>query len=446
MSSPAERQVQALGAVLQLEQSVRNAPDEEAFGFIVVNDTHHLVPYRQAVLWRAGLGRGRVTAVSGLPYPDRNAPFVQWLDRVAWHLALAGPGPTRTLVATDLPESLAKEWSEWLPPHAVWTPLTGSEASEAVGGLVLARDETWEDNELRILDLLAGAYGHAWQAMRHRPRWRLGVRLRRNRLVLAALVVSAGLMWLPVRISVLAPAEVAPLDPTVVRAPLDGIVEIFHVRPNQAVEKGALLLELDKTDLANRLTVAEKELAVVRAEYRQTAQRAVLDQKSKATLAILQGRMEAKEAELAHVQTLLERADIRAARDGIVVIADVDDWIGRPVAVGQRILSLASPDQAQLDIRLPVADAIALEPGSEVAMFLNIDPIRPVTARLRTASYEAELTPEGTLAYRLKATFDTAPPPRIGLRGTAKILGQRVTLFYWIMRRPLATARQWLGM
>jgi hypothetical protein len=51
------------------------------------------------------------------------------------------------------------------------------------------------------------------------------------------------------------------------------------------------------------------------------------------------------------------------------------------------------------------------------------------------------------LGYRLKATLDDpAHMPRIGLRGTAKIYGEKVTLFYYLARRPLAAARQFLGL
>ena len=34
---------------------------------------------------------------------------------------------------------------------------------------------------------------------------------------------------------------------------------------------------------------------------------------------------------------------------------------------------------------------------------------------------------------------------RIGLRGTAKIYGERVLLGYYLLRRPLATVREWTG-
>jgi len=34
---------------------------------------------------------------------------------------------------------------------------------------------------------------------------------------------------------------------------------------------------------------------------------------------------------------------------------------------------------------------------------------------------------------------------RLGLHGTAKLYGGRVVLGYYLLRRPIATARAWLG-
>ena len=79
--------------------------------------------------------------------------------------------------------------------------------------------------------------------------------------------------------------------------------------------------------------------------------------------------------------------------------------------------------------------------------FHHIAPGSPLWARLRQASYEATQSPGNLLGYRLKATLDDpSRMPRIGLRGTAKIYGEKVTLFYYLARRPLAAARQFLGL
>ena len=116
------------------------------------------------------------------------------------------------------------------------------------------------------------------------------------------------------------------------------------------------------------------------------------------------------------------------------------------MTIGERLLEIADPNEAELEIWLPVADAITLKPGAEVEFFLNVSPGAPLRAKLRQASYEATVSPAQLLGYRLKATLDDpAHTPRIGLRGTAKIYGESVTLFYYLARRPLAAARQFLG-
>ncbi len=138
---------------------------------------------------------------------------------------------------------------------------------------------------------------------------------------------------------------------------------------------------------------------------------------------------------------------MRAERDGIAVFNDANDWIGVPVEVGQKVLTLADPSQAEVRIWLAVEDGINLEPGSDVALFLNTDPTSPLRAHIRQTSYEPEETSQGELAFKLKASFEKDQhTPRIGLKGTVKVYGDDVTLLYYIMRRPLSVLRQTVGL
>jgi multidrug efflux pump subunit AcrA (membrane-fusion protein) len=265
------------------------------------------------------------------------------------------------------------------------------------------------------------------------------------KLALAAALVAV--LCLPVTLSALAPAEVVALQPTIVRAPLEGVVDHFEVQPNEHVEAGQLLLTLDPRAIENKREVASKALAVAEAEYRQAAQQAVFEDKSRAMLAVLKGRAEQRRADVTYNQSLLDRVKVTATRSGLALFDDPNAWIGKPVAIGERLIEIADPAQAELEIWLPVADAITLKPGADVDFFLNITPESPLHATLRQASYEATQSPAGLLGYRLKAKLsDPAQPPRIGLKGTAKVIGERVSLFYYLLRRPLAAARQFVGL
>ena len=441
-------QVATLSLLAQVTRRARHAATVEELAFLAANETHGLVPYRQAALWRRDrAGIGRVLSVSGTPMIERNAPFPMWLEQVmaAFDSRRRDASPL-AVVASDLPADLVEDWAEWLPAHALLVPLSGG--GEVRGALLLARDPPWQEGDARLLGEVADAYGHAWAALdrRHRLRpWRLLMRRERwLAIALAALVFGA--MWIPVRQSALAPAEIVPLEPTVVRAPLDGVVERIVVEPNQDVAAGQTLLTLDPTQIRNRLDVARKARDVAEAEYRQAAQQAAFDDKSRQQLTILKGRAEQRQADVTYAESLLARIQVKAEQPGIAVFDDPNDWTGRPVRIGERILTIADPAKAEIEVRLPVADAINLEPGAKVALFLNIAPERRIDATLRYASYEATVAPDGALSYRLKATLaGTSAPPRIGLKGTAEIYGQKVSLFYYLMRRPLAALRQMTG-
>jgi hypothetical protein len=46
----------------------------------------------------------------------------------------------------------------------------------------------------------------------------------------------------------------------------------------------------------------------------------------------------------------------------------------------------------------------------------------------------------------VRARLNVAAGQRIGLKGTAKLAGERVPLIYWMLRRPLASIRQFIAL
>lgn len=452
MATPApstlEAQLFGLSTLVQLVKRARHATTAQELAFVMVNESHALLPYRQAALWQhEGAGPGGLVGISGATVIERNAPFVLWLKRMLKTLEADASAAPHRVEAEDLAAGVRAEWAEWLPAHGLWLPLA-TEADRPLGALFFAREQPWSDGEIHLLQELGDGYAHAWAFFLKRRHRFVLARLWERRTAIKFGIAAAVLLALliPVKLTALAPTEVVPFQPTIVRAPLEGIVDHFDVQPNAPVKEGQKLLALDPREIQNKLDVATQALAVAQATYQQAAQQAVYDDKSRAQLAVLKGRMDQRRADVDYAKSLLDRVQVTATRGGIAVFEDPNDWIGRPVTIGERLLEIADPTQAELEIWLPVADAITLKPGAEIEFFLNIAPDAPVHATLRQTSYEATLSPSGILGYRLKATLtDGAHPPRIGLRGTAKLYGDRVTLFYYLMRRPLAAARQLFG-
>lgn len=446
----------------------RNATEPAELSFIVANESFQLAPYRQAALWLRDRG---VTTLSGISQPDLNAPYVQWLGSLCPILAeKAGSQPFQPQPC-DLPDHMAAEWEEWLPAHGLWLPLTGPDGQTG-GGLLLARDDAWHEAEITLLAEWIGIWQHAWHArtgsnmssrLAATTRQVLDIRaharalspgqlphtlasLRQKKRLPYVLAVGVALVF-PVRLSVLAPGELVPAHPHVIRAPMDGVVDQVLVQPNQRVKAGAQLFALDRASLDARLAVASQALATSQTEYRQQAQQALFDAKSKSRLATVQGGIGEKEAEVGYLRQQSERATLTAPADGIVLMSAPSEWIGRPVVTGERLATLATEGDEELEAWLALGDAIELAPGAPVKLYLNTSPLAPVEAHLRYVAHEAQQRPDGSFAYRLRADLaEGSPRPRIGLKGTVKVSGNYVPLAWWLLRRPLAAARQFVGL
>jgi multidrug resistance efflux pump len=441
-----DSRLRRLAVLIELERRFRRGESAQSLAYLLVNETHSLSPYRQAVLWQfSEFGKSSLVAVSGLANPDNNAPYSSWMNALCAHLDAQENTAPQELTARDLPVELGDDWAHWLPEHCVWLPLR-SPLGRFRGGLILSRETPLNAAELKLLEYLGEAWLHSRDAIGRGSGAMLKLPRKPRKLWTSIAIVAALILCIPVHQTSLVPAEVVALDAVLIRAPVDGVIDKIQVQPNQQVNEGDTILTLDASRLENRLEVANKALEVADAEYRQMAQQGLFDSRANAELAMLKGRAEQHEAEVEYLQDMLERIVIKAPRAGIVIFDDVNDWIGRPVTVGERIMSVANPELTEIELRVPVADAIALEDGARVRLFLNTSPHDPLDAALHYASYQASLTPEGVMAYRLLAQFSSdQASPRIGLKGTAKVYGDRTLLIATILRRPLTTLRQVFG-
>ncbi len=451
-----------LAALLQMEERLRRA-DKKELPFIAVNETRLLAAYRQAVLWRFAAGGAlRPMAVSGLAVPEADSPYLQWLGRLNQHLpnlwAEKGrPAEGLAFTAESLPLQLQADWADWLPPHGLFLPLPlwppdpppaikdGAESlpGPLFGVLALFNQKPFSQADLRVLRHLAGAYGQAL-SLAFAPRGPKTRRLSRRVKIIAAAVLL--ILLFPVRQSVLAPAEVIARDPWPVRSPLDGVVESILVEPNAKVKKGDVLLKLDSRELETRLAVAAKSLEVARVELRQARQRALGDREAKLRLAQLEGRAEQLEAEKLYVESLLKRAAIESPIDGVALVDAPEEWAGKPVTLGQRIMTVAEPAKVRLEILLPMGEYLPQEKGAETLFFPNVNPGSPLKGRLYQVGFQAQEAVPAGLSFRLRANFEEGQePPRLGLRGSAKLYGPRAPLIYSLLRVPIMRLRQWLG-
>ena len=423
----------------QLQHQLYHCDSISALLFTLVNQSRQVVPYQQAVLLHKNRVRQQwqVTALSNLPNVDRATPFVQWHETLINSLGSNYTEPT-ILTPQNIPAPLIEQWSTLSKQFLLYVPINEEY------GLLVGNDTPLQELATELFQHIAEAFSHRIDALENtHTRWRL----RNIKPVSVTILLSLmAAMLFPVSLSTIAPCEIIPYKPYVVTAPFNAVVEQVEVVPNQSITSDTALVSLEQDDLNNELNIARRKLAVSKAQLLKIRQASFVDPQAKAKLAELEAEVALQEEHVAHAEYRLERSRLHAPHSGIVIIDEVEQWRGRPVETGEAILKVANPDQVRVEILLPVSDAINLQPESPVKLFLDIAPLSPIDAAIEYAAYEPVVTPNGTIAYHVVAQLDTThPPPRIGLQGSAKVIGEEVTLFYYLFRRPITALRQWLG-
>jgi len=434
--------------LLLLQQKLRQSKSMLQLGHTIVNQSSRIAKYQISVLWISPqAGKGSIQAVSGLPEPVKHTPFTSWVESICRQLSTEDLEKTTVVNKEDFTEDQLIRWREFFPSDLAWVPLISQ--NRTIGGLLLGRSEPWLEEELALLNYWSGAVAHAIAAftnVRKKPVEHVKHVFTHKRAIWIVLVILFVAAWIPVPLSVNARAEVVPREATIVRSPIEGIIGEVYVEPNQGVLPGDLIMSFDDTNLQSQKDLAEQELAIARAEFQSANQAAVRDRDIASELPVLQAVIEQRETQLRYTETLLERSNLYAEKQGIVVIPRVTELEGMPVQIGERLFSLAEPGSIEMEFRLAVGDAIPLPYNANVTLFLNVFPEQAHRGNVRYVNYQAEVSPDGILGYRGRAEFILNNELRIGWRGTAKIYGEDVTLFYFLFRRPLSVLRQWIGL
>ena len=435
-------------ALLEFERRIQSAGSNREVAFRAVNDASQVLDFDQAVLWRIDIfSRPMIAVASGLADVSGDSPYQQWLVRLVRAITPSSFEESKAYAIGELPQAVVSDGADWCPAQLLHCPLRGPTGTP-LGGILLFRGEPFGEAERARADWIARSAGYglwAWRSDRHGFKRFLKSRATWRTLGIAAVLVAlAGLI--PVRLSALAPAEITPLAPIPITSPIDGVVREIVVKPNQIVKADELLVVLDDTALRSRLELASRSLDIARADLQRATFKSFSDEASRFELQVLAARVQEKQAEVGFLSELLAKSKLTAPQGGVAIFSSPEDWRGRPVQVGERVMMIADPSLIGVTIYLPPDDAVELEAGAPVNLLLHVDPLSPLEAKIERSSYEATLAPDGTLAYVIRAQLLPGQGlPRIGLRGTAKIYAGRVTLAYYLLRKPLAFLRRSLG-
>ncbi len=444
----------ALGPITQyveLEIEARSCETADKLRFAIVNATRKLIAFDLAFLVEPGQIDGwTITRASSVSKVDRSASLPraieEWLAHPK-HAELMKKGEARRVALNEDAKAWQLRGEPFLQPHAIWLPIKGR-TGRVLAAFIALRKEPWLAQDLALLVPLAGAYGHAFEALLpsgDTTMNRAKKYMSKRAIALASTAAISLAMFLPTTLSALAPAEIVASAPVLVTAPLDGVVGEITAQPGTWVEKETVIVRFVDVKQRNDYEVANRNTAVAEARYFKNVQTATANQKDMEELSIAKAELDVATAEFEFAEEMLERSEIKAAKSGVLIYSAKSDWIGKPVSTGERLMEIGDPAKSEIRIELPVSDALALEEGGPVQLFLDGDPLRPISGSINRISYRPVLSAEQLLVFRVFAKFDSSEIHRIGNRGIARVNGTKVPVWFYLLRRPIAAVRQWLG-
>jgi multidrug resistance efflux pump len=219
------------------------------------------------------------------------------------------------------------------------------------------------------------------------------------------------------------------LEPEVRRAvlaPFDGYIAEAPRRAGDLVGAGEVLCTLDDRDLKlERLKWRSQ-----REQYSKQYQQA-LAQRNAAHGQIITAQIAQAEAELALVEEHLERAQLRAPFESLIVSGDLSQSIGAPVERGKVLFEVAPLDAYRVTLEVDERDIAEVVDGQAGHLVLSAFPNEPLPFTV------TQLTPvstarEGRNYFRVEARLTHTPARlRPGMEGIGKITIDR-RLLSWI--------------
>ena len=443
--------IRALSVAQKLTTKAIEAENVDNLIFIILNDTYHVLPYDRAILFTREENRIRELGVSGQSTYKADNELVTRMKTLVKNLK--DPATSRVLSAEDV-EGSQEDWNYLQTIRATtvfWIPFQLKDGSHM--GLWLEKwgdpnaTQYFEQNAKLLTELVIPGYVAAWNRIGWGFSWHklLGkVTLPRVSVVLGVLLLLTLMIRLPLR--VVAPCEVVALDPYVIAAPLEGIIEKVVVEPGEQVSKDQILYEYDKRIPEQEYKVAQKEVEVIQSELNRIFASGLKDESQLYNLATLNVKLKKSELDLAFAKSRLELLMGKAEEAGVVSLDNPDDWSGKPVQVGEKIMILSNPEKTKLRIWIPEKDNLAFDKELPIKIFLNPTPEESFTATLLFISQEIRISTNQIPSFIAEAEWtEQSPDIKLGLKGSAILYGERVSLLYYFLRKPIIAFRAFVG-
>jgi hypothetical protein len=276
-----------------------------------------------------------------------------------------------------------------------------------------------------ILSLQKQASSGLWRAVQ----WRMERRMKHwfgeeslgAKLIAVVALIFVVALFIPVNYRLSADAGLRTTEKYLVVSPQDGYLGKVQVRPGVAVKKGDILAKLNDDDLR----LERRKLSSQVLQYRQ-AYDSALAGSLRVEAAIASAQMDQASIQLRLIDQQLERTQLIAPIDGIIVSDDISQSQGAPVKQGELLFEVAAVSGFLVQLFVDERDIAAVQTGQSGDVKFTSLPNEIFELRVKSITPISEVK-AGRNYFRVEAELvNELPSLRPGMTGSGKlIMGKR---------------------
>ncbi|MEO5331268.1 MAG: GAF domain-containing protein [Magnetococcus sp. YQC-5] len=230
-----------------------------------------------------------------------------------------------------------------------------------------------------------------------------------------------------------------------------GRIQKTFVKEGDQVKTGDILARVDDLPIRLRLVEAEAKLAILE---RQIVEAKAISDAAAMNRAIIE-RIAAKAA-WDQAKRDMEKVEVRAPQDGVILTAQPAELVGREFSLGSELLRVADPDNFTVVVKLPEEDVTDIHTGHPVHGILKSRPGKGFRGEVihvgRAYAVPAEALEKGVADSSTPSGFiaevkvlDTDFQLRPGMTGRASIETPDVSVVTRFWRRVVNQWSFWFG-
>ena len=422
--------------MLKFGHDLFNARDYAAAGLQAVNDATPLLNFKSAVLFEMHSGKAFPIGQSGQTSVNPNSKQLMLQKKLAESVDPEQNAVTLTAADGLVPELFQENNSYFALklslPVAEKTDLYFLWLLEYEGEIPAAVPNTAKLLGTSIAEAL---YFHKFaprHPLKNKKVWKNAA------WALVILLVLSALMFVPVPESATADFLLKAPQITTAYAPFDGTVKRCLKQSGTMVRKGDVVAEFDIEQLTYRLHMAQGAVKEAETELFLEQQEAFTNQEKLGKVKLLQARLASLKVAVKEAQWYLKNSQIKAPDDGTLILSTGKAELlnGKALRVGEKIFEIHGGKGMIADIDVNEENSSILQKKFAVSLFLHTAPEKKIPARVLEISSYPELSEQRIFCYKVSAELaDADTDLRYGMRGVAKLSGEKVSLGYALAKR-----------